>query len=193
MYMRVFCSILFTKLLFASKVDMKTFWDFNPVLNCKTRSLERWAQRMFMVSSRFSGPPIWGPKPPSGLLPPITLFPGFPPFEKYICDQLIHYILNNNLTKITIPCSEHTNAWNIERFNNLFEILYLVFTVSSPTSHKISWHPPFALVPPSRWKFSLPPSGPKLIPPHLPGGRMPCAGIGFEGFEKHNGFIELLW
>ena len=141
-----------------------------------------------MVSSRFSGPPIWGPKPPSGLLPPITLFPGFPPFEKYICDQLIHYILNNNLTKITIPCSEHTNAWNIERFNNLFEILYLVFTVSSPTSHKIFWHPPFALVPPSRWKFSLPPSGPKLIPPHLPGGEdaMEMKALFARVSSKHN-------
>ena len=63
-----------------------------------------------MVSSRFSGPPIWGPKPPFGLLPPPTLFPGFPPFEEYFCDQPIHYILHNNLTNRTIPCSEHTNA-----------------------------------------------------------------------------------
>ena len=57
--------------------------------------------------------PHLGPKTPIWSSPPPTLFPGFPPFEEYFCDQPIYNILHNSLTKITIPCSEHTNAWNI--------------------------------------------------------------------------------
>ena len=50
-----------------------------------------------MVSSRFSGSPIWGLKPQFGLPPP-TLFPGFPPLEEYFCNQLIHYILHTQVS-----------------------------------------------------------------------------------------------
>ena len=49
--------------------------------------------------------------------------------------------------------------------NHLFKILYLTFALSTPTSHKIYWTPPFALVLPSRCSLPPPSQRQKLIPP----------------------------